>query len=94
MVFAMVTSEERRIPTRKREVKGYEVDSIWFNSGEGYKAGYIKRESGAHREWLPFSYQTYERTLESVINFVIGRIIGEEYDIHIDGPVESGKKHL
>lgn len=76
-----------------REVKGYEVDSIWFNNGEGYKAGYIKRESGVHREWLPFSHQTYERALESVINYAIGRIIGEEYDIHI-AELDSGKKRL
>ena len=76
-----------------REVKGYEVDSVSFNSGEGYKAGYIKRESGAHREWLPFSHHTYERALESAINYVIGRIIGEEYDIHI-AELDSGKKCL
>lgn len=67
-----------------REVKDYEVESRWNNSSRYYKAGYIKREFGRNWEDVPSrTYKTYEEALEDGILFVIGRIIGENYDIHI-----------
>lgn len=67
-----------------REAKGYEVEPRWYNGCRCYKVGYIKREFGRNWRDVPSrTYKTYEEALEDGILFVIGRIIGENYDIHI-----------
>lgn len=78
-----------------REAKGYEVEPRWYNGCRCYKVGYIKREFGRNWGNVPSrTYKTYEEALEGGILFVIGRIIGENYDIHIHSTdtIQSKKK--